>query len=429
MKNNFEKIVSYLVVLLPILGTYGFFLKSVTFADVAICIILFFAVLKSTKKKTNKYDKNYIIFVVWGIISTVFSLVMFDNISSTNTLIQLIKFILYSFMIILIPKNYFDIVLAKKIYSNVVIVISIIVFIQYFLYLITGNFYPWVLNSKIFPPIYVNDDYFTTSYLYMLGGSSYRPSSIFSEPALFAQYVSPCLIMNLFSKRTKNKYLTVFLITMSVILGKSANGIIYIAVIWFVYLISRLFSFFKNKDFKVKLSTIIVIFVLIIFYPFIFPKLNELLFGAGSSSLYNRLLEISDYTGNSSGSMRVMRGWMIFDGMAFIEKANGIGIGNILDFLDLNPSLVPMFKKAYNGYMSGLSAIFVNFGIIGGILYLNWWFKQYINKGSQQKGFLLFLLLYLIASNSFYTPHFVFTTILIIAHNKCKNNINLERKI
>ena len=101
--------------------------------------------------------------------------------------------------------------------------------------------------------------------------------------------------------------------------------------------------------------------------------------------------------------------------MNFKEKITGIGIGNILNYLDAHPYIVTMFSKSYNGYMSGLSTIFVNFGLIGGSIFLIWWFKQFLNKNRISKSLSIFLMLYLIASNSFLSTQFVLTIILIIS--------------
>lgn len=416
---------TYIIVLLPILGMYGFMSKSITLADILIIIALTLVLIDSIiTKKLVISNKDYFVFAIWCVLSTLYASAFYAGLFSGITGAQMIKLLVYSLAIIVVPIRYFDFNLATKIYTKIVILLSIIVFVQYFIYLIKGTFYPWVINSKYFPAIYVNDDYFSTGYLYMLGGGTFRPSSIFSEPALFAQYVSPCLALNMFSKDSKNKYLILLIITIATFLGKSANGIIYVAAMWFFYILINFYTTLKKNSFKLKPSFIIILLCLLLLSPVYVPKINNLIFGNEKYSLMNRISEINDDKGETSGSMRIMRGWQIYNKMNFTEKVSGIGIGNILNYLNIHPNTVKMFTKSYNGYMSGLSAIFVNFGLVGGIIFLIWLFKQYFNKNELSKCLVIFFVLYLIASNSFLAPQYVVTIILIISTNALKNNCN-----
>lgn len=426
-KEKIKKYTTYIVILMPILGTYGFLTKSITIADITIFFsltgILVYSLLKH---KICISNKNFFFFSIWVFISTILASLMINDVFSGITILQLIKFLFYSLLILFIPTEFFDKNKAEKIYTNISIALSIIVFIQFGLYLITGKFQPWVINSKYFPPIFVNDDYFSTAYLYMLGGSSYRPSSIFTEPALFAQYVSPCLILNMFKENSKKKYITLLLITLATLLGKSANGIIYIIIIWAFYLYFMLLKKIKEKNIKIKYISIIACLLFLLIIPFAIPKIKEMLIGNNSYSIKERIKEVFDPEGETSGSMRVTRGWQIFLSLPVSQKIVGIGIGNIINYLNLNYGIVTMFKEAYNGYMSGLSAIFVNFGMIGGGLYLLWWLSEFSKKNQIVKSLLMFMLLYLIASNSFITPQFILTTILIISMNKKEQKLEID---
>lgn len=417
--NDFLKIFcTYTIVLLPVLGTYGFLSRSITFADIFIIIALICILIKCLMKRSFKISSNaFFLFCIWGVFSTLIATIINSITFSGVTILQTIKFIIYSLAILLIPNNYFDVELAQKIYTRIVVFLSLIVFIQYLIFIVTGNFYPWIINSKYFPAIYVNDDYFSSAYLYMLGGNfSYRPSSLFSEPALFAQYVSPCLVLNMFKNESRKKYLVLIMITIATFLGKSANGIVYIISIWNVYLFIKFFKVLKSK--KIKSIVVLVTMLLLLISPVIVPKIKSVIMGDKEYSLINRITEINDVSGKSSGSMRVTRGWKIYDGLSIDEKFLGIGIGNIVNYLNLHPDIVFMFSKSYNGYMSGLSAIFVNTGLIGGLLFLYWGVKQFIIKNNIVKCLLIFLGIYLIASNSFFSAQFVLTSVLIMAYEK-----------
>lgn len=425
-REKLKKYTTYAIILMPILGTYGFLSKSITIADLMIMISLFgifFYFLINHKVKLS--SNSFLIFSIWVFISTILASVLGNDLFSSITILQLIKFFVYSLLILAVPTEFFDRKKAEEIYTRIAIVLSIIVFIQLAIYLITGTFKPWVINNSYFPPIFVNDDYFSSGYLYMLGGNSFRPSSIFTEPALFAQYVSPCLILNMFKENSKKKYIILITITAATILGKSANGIIYVAIIWLFYLYFMLVKKIKSKNRKINIGFVLMILGMSLILPLSFTKIKDFLVGDNQYSIKQRIGEIFDESGETSGSMRVVRGWKIFNALTMSEKTIGIGNGNIINYLNSHYGIVTMFKESYNGYMSGLSAIFVNFGIIGGILYLSWWITEFKKKNPILKSLLMFLLLYLIASNSFLTPQFIVTTILIISMGKVKNKKNM----
>lgn len=419
MKRRFDinTFLSYFIVLMPILGQYGFLTKHITIADMLLIPLLLVGLLKKIiTKKIVITDILFLLFTLWYVFAPLLGIEKINSSSMTSML----KCFIYSIAILSFSNNKINLSNTQKFYTQVVMGLSIIIFIQYFIYFTTGIIRPWVINSALFPAVYVNDDYFSGGYLVQLGGDSFRPSSIFSEPALFAQYTCPCLIMNMFSKSKKKKIYFFLIVTIAIFLTKSANGIMYILAIWLFSITYTIYKYIKNKKTTIKsiyiLAFFIVVFLITIFYN------NIVGFRTNSDSLLlSRLTEIFDSSGQTSGSMRVVRGWTIYDGLTWYEKIFGIGTGNIILYLDMHPNIVKMFSKAYNGYMSGLSAIFVNSGLIGGILFFIWLIKIFIKNNNEVKCLSVFLLLYLIASNSLFTINFVMIVTIII-------HISLESK-
>ena len=227
------------LVLIPLIGQYGVFTKTLTFADVAIIpailVVLLFHVM-------GKYEMRERIYPVFA------------------TLTSVLQNAVYFATVILVAPYYFDCNFAVKVYSKVVIVLCVILFIQAGLHLTTGSVTPWILNSDLFPAVYVSDDFFDGGYLETITASSYRPASLFSEPALFAQYVTPCLILNIYTKeKTWKNYFAIVLTTVSVLLAGSANGIVYILIAWGFAGIYNIAEKFKHKEFKIKAGYSILI--------------------------------------------------------------------------------------------------------------------------------------------------------------------------
>lgn len=427
-KNKVKNIISYSIVLLPLLGQYGFMTKSLTLADIVLIPLLILIFLINGKnKKVSIIDKRIFIFFVWYIFSAIMMSLIISELNIFSSIMSTIRCFIYSLAILCFSSDFIDIDKTLSLYTKVVLFLSCIIFVQVIIYKITGNIKPWVINSKYFPAVFVNDDYFSGGYLVQLGGSTFRASSLFSEPALFAQYVSPCLILNIFKDGKKN-YWFLIMVTIATLLTKSANGMVYVIVAWIFTIFYLLYLQFKKKNRYIKSKYLIIIFVILIIFPFIYSNVYNYLV-KGDNSLFSRLLEINDTRGESSGSMRVMRGWHVYSGLKLHEKIFGIGNGNIEEYLDCHSGIVPTFTQAYNGYMSGLSGIFVNSGLIGGILFFVWWITNFINDNKMSKALLLFLLVYLIASNSLFTLNFLLVLVLVITNNQIEEKLKKEKRL
>ena len=410
------------LVLIPLIGQYGVFTKTLTFADVAIIPAILVVLLFHLMGKYEMRERIYPVFAVWYLLTALIISPFWRKLFSAGTLTSVLQNAVYFATVILVAPYFFDCNFAVKVYSKVVIVLCVILFIQAGLHLTTGSVTPWILNSDLFPAVYVSDDFFDGGYLETITASSYRPASLFSEPALFAQYVTPCLILNIYTKeKTWKNYFAIVLTTVSVLLAGSANGIVYILIAWGFAGIYNLADKFTHKESKITAGSSILILLAAIFLPKIAQGFTEVL-----SLLFARFSELFDLKGISSGSLRVIRGWKIFLSMSFIEQLLGIGTGNVVPYLSLHSHIVPIFVKAYNGYMSGLSAIFVNSGIIGGFLYLSWWVKYFFSRKAVVKGLQVFLMLYLLASFSFNTYQFILTMVVVIALEKQDDDLTIR---
>lgn len=420
-KPMLRKYCTIVLVLFPLIGQYGVFTRSLTFADIAVIPAIGIILLCSLVRGITIKDRIYTTFAIWYLFTALLASPLLGNLFSVGTATSILQNYIYFLVVILIAPSFFDCKIAFKVYSNVAIVLCVIIFIQVVLNLVTSSVTPWVINNSMFPAIYTNNDFFSGGYLALIEKSLYRPSSLFSEPALFAQYVTPCLIINIYKRqKTHKEYIVMTLITISVLLARSANGIIYVFAAWIFAGIYLSIKKIRYKELKVKKRYILLIFLFIAFLPKLIQLFVEKIFSGDIFSLSQRIAEILDVKGESSGSMRVVRGWQIFFGLSPVEKILGIGTGNIVPYLDLHPYIVKMFTSAYNGYMSGLASIFVNSGIIGGFIYLSWWLRYYCSKKVVVKGLQVFLLLYLLASNSFNTVQFMLTIVMVISLEKQK---------
>lgn len=419
---NLRSYCTIALVLMPFLGQYGLLSRTITLGDallvpaVGVLILLCLA-----KRRLEIADRRYGFFALWfTVTSLLFSRVATGGLSSQSPML-IMQHVVYFLAVLLIVPDWFDCEKGYKIYSTFTIFLCVLLIVQAIFFAITNTSTLWVLNNKFFPHVYLSSDYTLSTQEEQI-----RPSSLFSEPALFAQYVVPCMILGAYKKtKTAKEYALMILVTVAVILSQSANGIVYVLVAWIFVWVQNLIKKNSTSRRMVKKRTILAYIAIVVCLPLIAQLVQNVLFNEEGFSLAIRIEEVLDTEGQSSGSMRVVRGWLIYQALTVPQKIVGIGIGNVEAYLEENSDIVHMFTSAYNGYMSGLPTILVSSGIIGGITYLLWYVRYFLNKKGVVKGLLVFMLLYLVASSSFNTPQFILTTVMIISLAKQKSTEEL----
>lgn len=362
-----QKYFTSLIVLLPLIGQYGFMTQSISIAEVLLLVPVAFEIVQIVKKKEVKIkDKEYTFFALWFLLSAAIISPLISGYSSTHVWMVSLQNLFYFVVVIVLASNYFNYTWAIELYNKMSILMCVIVLIQKLIFIISGSTTPWVINSSIFPTIYATEDYFKGGYEMTISMSGYRPSALFTEPAMFAQFVSPCLALMLLDRTKAKNWKQIILISFSTLIAQSANGTIYIIVIWMYYFAGELYQLILSRQNKVRKNTTLLLLFGAMVVPLLIGFGIEKSGGLANLALVDRLIEIFDVRGVSSGSMRVLRGWIIFSKLQLGEKIIGIENGTIVEYLENNPNIVPLFEKAWNGYMSGLSSIFISAGIVGG---------------------------------------------------------------
>lgn len=407
------------LVLMPLIGQYGLFSRTITLADVAIVpavgILLLWCMFS---RKLKVADTRYAFFALWFTVTSLLLSRLFTGIFASGAGMMILQHVVYFLAVLFIAPTCFDCEKGYRLYSSITIILCIIVFIQMILGLVTGEIGAWVIRSELFPHVYLSDEHLFDDSLTTIG-DILRPSSLFSEPALFAQYVSPCLVLNLHRKnKTRKTYAVMVLVTIAVVLSQSANGVFYVLAAWIFFGLVKLKEKANGRRFFIKKRYALLLVVVLCSIPLLVQFAQDMLFNEDGFSIAVRLEELLDEAGQTSGSMRVIRGWLIFGGLSLPEKIVGIGTGNIVQYLNKHPDIVHMFTETYNGYMSGLPSIFVSSGLIGGTTYLFWWYRYFKSKRAVVKGLQIFLILYLIASNAFNTMQYILTMVMVISFEK-----------
>ena len=351
-----EKIISFLIVLWPILNIYGIGGDSIGFGDCVIipyCLYLFIVNIR----KYRYIVFSYFLFFSICIIISVFSYLLCGYSIERQTLLSLVKDFIYVFTFSLVAPKNINMTYLFKVYKVIVIILSALVVVQVAAYYLFGYMKPFVFYSPIFTLKDVGgyQKYMVSWYNY-IPVYGFKVSSIFSEPAKFAQYVAPCFFLSFFDeKKKKNNLFFEIFITAVVYLTHSANGVVYMSLGWFMWILLK-----KNNK-NAILRNILLVFFFTITICFLF---------VGNSNIWfiNRFREIGD-SGINSGNMRVLRGWKVFGQLNIIQKIIGVGFDNCAQYIS-NNNIVTGYDGGYIGYMSGMSEIFVSGGILCGVLFV-----------------------------------------------------------
>ena len=249
----------------------------------------------------------------------------------------------------------------------------------------------YFLNARVDPivilPLTSNDNW---------AWSHARPMSFFQEPQALASYLSLFVLI----EARRGRMLIASFATAFILLSGSTQGIVLAATVWVLILLSSEMSFGK----KLGILMLGVCLLSMFMYLPIFDYARQKLLSAGSTG--------SDYS----------RLWKAFDTyfqLPFINCIFGIGGGMLNPLIEssvLSFSWMDSINIAQNGYMSMLFGVFVNYGLIGGLLY---WFSL-LHRVSLKSDFLSSAIVLLIvvnaASSSVFFGSPIFTLYMMMSY-------------
>lgn len=182
-----------------------------------------------------------------------------------------------------------------------------------------------------------------------------RSSSFFMEPAMFAQFLLPALVINM--KYTKKNFAAFCGLVLVFLLLRSGIGLLALGccctVLIFRFLINDL-----TKKIIFRLSIVLII-LCIGLYAVKTEYVQELL---------NRSSEFEASENETSGFVRVIRGYYLFNDLKMGQKFFGVGTKNLETVID-DSRYAFMFGDE-EVYLNGIQAILVGGGYLGLSLFL-----------------------------------------------------------
>lgn len=284
----------------------------------------------------------------------------------------------------------------------------IVIFSLMFFYF--QELYFWVLGSRIPGVIpflefsYYND--VSNEDIKNFQENTNRSSSFFLEPALYAQFLLPALIYNMKYKMKSIVYMCC--IILAFILLRSGVGLIISAFCMLVFLHHIPFK----TQFK-KYSFIV--------FSYLFFSL-ALLWIAQTNyvvELTNRTSEFDSGNYESSGFVRILRGYYLFSDLPLINKFFGVGTSNLSNVIQKS-SMAFMFGDN-EVYLNGIQAILIGGGIIGLFLFLWMIYRLCMKVNFTGKMILTSFLVISFMASSYLSVIMLLYTVLALQFKSCQN--------
>lgn len=396
----FTSIVHICILLFPVLQIYALNGQiSLDMFTVAFLFVLYF--LRGGHIKI--VPKYLALYLTYSYLVSAFSM---------NGIQSFIPFGLFmSIMAIIVFWGTFEYESLMKIYRVLAIVCVSFFFLQEFTYYTTG-----IRVSGILPylPLAISDDY---SNWLMAHNSALRSSSIFSEPAHFAQFLLPIFCVELFSNNYKYKKVLLMLMAVALLLSQSGNAIFGLALIVISYV---WYLIIGGKTSSKRIVIVLMLFGFAI--GFGYYTQTEM-----GQNLLNRQSEITELSTNkvaSSEYMRLFRGYDLYGEMPVINKIFGIGDKDNLMALILHSKISFLFHEN-DTYLNGLSAVLIHCGMVGVTLIFMLLSSFWKDNTYTGKVLLLLLVLMMLISSTYLNS--LFNLLLLMAYGEKNNNMSCQQ--
>lgn len=188
-----------------------------------------------------------------------------------------------------------------------------------------------------------------------------RQSSIFSEPAHFAEFILPLLCIQLFDERINKSIPFILLCVVSLLLSMSGTALLGLLVVFGLYFIKL---FFAQKSGKKTIALVFMLAVVpVVFYYYSRSEMGSTVLGRTESVKYAQ-----DATAISSEYVRIFRGYDVYGSLSTTEKIFGCGNKETIIKRISNSSYSILFDND-SFYFNGVSTVLLYTGLLGLILY------------------------------------------------------------
>ncbi len=327
----------------------------------------------------------------------------------------LLIYMMYCFLFQFIYHHYFH---GDEISGlSIVLCIVIIVFISPFIHInklyetykviggiaIIGLFYQaimvYLFNQNVNMIKIINIDV-----LWANNYSSNRPVSFFTEPQAYATFILPFLFLSLKFR----DFILSIIITLSVFMSTSSQGIIISVILWLLYIYYE-----KKSIYKIVVSLLGIVFLGLFLVLDVFSFARVKIFGI---DIYN--------------DVRLSRGFYIFSSLSGFEKWFGVGLGmeNVKDYVVGSGYFDWAQGNDMAGYTSGISGLLVQYGIIGGLIMALMFVSLFYKSNKDNRMILMMILISSFSQNLVFNSWFVYYFVIYMSFSVEENEYGSAQK-
>lgn len=374
---------SFIDYYLPILGILQYYSTGATGSYGSLVLYFYAAIelLLSIGRRPIYFHKGLILFSAYALVSQPIVFSIYGGFTSA----RLFNFIsvIYIVLVLAVFSDSLNIDRFFKVYLRIGFIASAAIVIQ--------SVQLYIFHQDVHGIALLPCD---TSGWYS-GGD--RPCGLFPEPSVYAYYILPLLVLCL--QREKKEMALLF--TACICMSTSSMGIISSAFIWAYWLLKR----FDVRRVIVGCVAIAAAFVLAMQTPmgrFAFDKIVS-----------------TDY----ANSPRLTRGFLIYANLNESQQLFGIGRNNLdyfisNDLVQLTDWASTQVSEANLDYVTTVSGVLINYGLVGAILYFVPLLYMLRKKGVERILLLLFLMLSFVQT-MFFDMNFVFLLLVVFnLHSK-----------
>lgn len=349
------------VIILPILDNY--LLLPIRFSAITYSFGLLLFMLHVIEGHTSGIlELKHTVYFMYVLLITLVMIALYDLGGFSYSFPRIGTFVLAFVNFYIFAYKVWDFEKGFKVYKFLCILCSMIVILQFLSGLMGGGFTVMIPGIQTAGGSGLTDGYIRSQL------STNRYSSFFLEPAHQAQYTLPCAAILLFNdienkQNRRDNIIAALLITVGIIATTSMLGILGAAVLWLYYIVI-LIQKGKLKGISKLIGLLPVITVV-----FCFLMQQEVI----------RVQFLKKVTSFNSGNIvtssslyvRLFYGWDCFKDLSLFHKLFGIGYYNSSVYLAKFGIGLRFVDAESVGYMSGLSEMFCELGIIGVALNLS----------------------------------------------------------
>ena len=393
-----------IVILFPILNIYSAGMSTLGLGDV-FGLIIIVSLLISNRWRIRNTEKNYGHFVWYFVLISFILTIVISEYSLTQFALKGLRFIVYTILIIWFGRDRFDVDFGFNLYIRISTIAAIYLIIQYVL----KTFFSVTLPITIpYLKLLYTDSTgaaYNEQLLQMYSLFGYRAPGFFKEPSHFCQYVALSVVLLLFkSANSIKRNVSIALIIAAIIISTSAIGYISLVatiILWYIY------TFNSRKAINNVLSLVVGSIAIV------FLSIKS---GAFSSAV-SRINTIN-YTHAATGNLRLLRGFYVYQQMPLVFKIFGIGFGNYSAFVDTYgiQTFFDDLVDKHSEYMSAISCVVVNSGLIGLGLYISGLIEIFRKTTLVQKVLFVNFLILIISTSSFFSATYVMYMVFLVAN-------------